>query len=650
MYDTRSYVFPNSSHSCHYRRYRTYRHVLFRMNAVLASQLLCLLEQLVDAELRGEFVSQFQDCGSRNCTEIISVYPLDLPGTQFPSSASVVLLHQWTQVNFSSTFLIFINFERIMTLSVVRGCLPADENCQKSNANYEVRMPPNTKKIKERMGSGREWDVVNCFGDIVFWIRAAYCIGRNQTSSLDQRESKCMQSHDIHVNFKLPFQCVVLFTGLDIGKLYLAGQVSFHSLFVIARVLRSPWFNVFCFLSPVFQESGALWCWYQAESCNQFLYEVQESIGVCQGSSFSEFHYFRRVPVYDWVIFSGTNGMMVGSIRPNNFRNFIIALKNKGSLKFVDTICSTFPCNMITNVPDEIDHIYCTYTDILTSLVAPSVERWLTTSADPSSNSGDSQVVCVVNEVQLGVLIFIDVNLVILDSLFLFGYLTTLYQLRGLALRNARWFESSWGKKFSHEISASVWDRCPPSIVMYLGSHDRRSLYNKDSIVIIRMCRSTKHKYYIEGRVGEFEVNEKRQILIVDAFYVERYLFLQRDNFVISIEYSLPFTLFFDSRLDNESFNRIITVVICSRIFVNFEGIMTLSVVFGCLTIFINFEWIMTLSVVPGCLTADENYQKSTTNYEVRMPRNAKKKQRRKIKYIFIFWRACSSLKIRIYI
>ncbi|KAJ4445126.1 hypothetical protein ANN_06927 [Periplaneta americana] len=38
------YVFPNSSHSCHYRRYRTYRHVLFRMNAVLASQLLCLLD------------------------------------------------------------------------------------------------------------------------------------------------------------------------------------------------------------------------------------------------------------------------------------------------------------------------------------------------------------------------------------------------------------------------------------------------------------------------------------------------------------------------------------------------------------------------------------------------------------------------------
>ncbi|KAJ4448165.1 hypothetical protein ANN_10178 [Periplaneta americana] len=43
----------------------------------------------------------------------------------------------------------------------------------------------------------------------------------------------------------------------------------------------------------------------------------------------------------------------------------------------------------------------------------------------------------------------------------------------GLALRNARWFESSWEKKFSHDISANVWDRCPPSIVMHLGSYDR---------------------------------------------------------------------------------------------------------------------------------------------------------------------------------
>ncbi|KAJ4445243.1 hypothetical protein ANN_07044 [Periplaneta americana] len=43
----------------------------------------------------------------------------------------------------------------------------------------------------------------------------------------------------------------------------------------------------------------------------------------------------------------------------------------------------------------------------------------------------------------------------------------------GLALRNARCSESSCGKKFSHEISVSVWDRCPPSIVMQLGSYDR---------------------------------------------------------------------------------------------------------------------------------------------------------------------------------
>ncbi|KAJ4426697.1 hypothetical protein ANN_26495 [Periplaneta americana] len=49
-----------------------------------------------------------------------------------------------------------------------------------------------------------------------------------------------------------------------------------------------------------------------------------------------------------------------------------------------------------------------------------------------------------------------------------------LAETESLALRNARWFESSWGKKFSHEISASVWDRCPPSIVMHLGSYDRQ--------------------------------------------------------------------------------------------------------------------------------------------------------------------------------
>ncbi|KAJ4448322.1 hypothetical protein ANN_10337 [Periplaneta americana] len=47
-----------------------------------------------------------------------------------------------------------------------------------------------------------------------------------------------------------------------------------------------------------------------------------------------------------------------------------------------------------------------------------------------------------------------------------------------------------------------------------------------------------------------FEVNEKRKILIVDAFYVKRYLFLQCDNFVISIEYNLPFTLYGRARVD----------------------------------------------------------------------------------------------------
>ncbi|KAJ4445270.1 hypothetical protein ANN_07071 [Periplaneta americana] len=30
------------------------------------------------------------------------------------------------------------------------------------------------------------------------------------------------------------------------------------------------------------------------------------------------------------------------------------------------------------------------------------------------------------------------------------------------------------GKKFPREISASVWDRCPPSIVMHLGRYDRQ--------------------------------------------------------------------------------------------------------------------------------------------------------------------------------
>ncbi|KAJ4437331.1 hypothetical protein ANN_17469 [Periplaneta americana] len=47
--------------------------------------------------------------------------------------------------------------------------------------------------------------------------------------------------------------------------------------------------------------------------------------------------------------------------------------------------------------------------------------------------------------------------------------LTSKASCLGLALRNARWFESSWEKKRCHEISVSVWDQCPPSIVMHLG-------------------------------------------------------------------------------------------------------------------------------------------------------------------------------------
>ncbi|KAJ4426817.1 hypothetical protein ANN_26616 [Periplaneta americana] len=50
----------------------------------------------------------------------------------------------------------------------------------------------------------------------------------------------------------------------------------------------------------------------------------------------------------------------------------------------------------------------------------------------------------------------------------------------GLALRNARWFNSSRRKNFPHEISVSVWDRWPSSIVMHLGSYDlvRKARYN----------------------------------------------------------------------------------------------------------------------------------------------------------------------------
>ncbi|KAJ4429930.1 hypothetical protein ANN_22134 [Periplaneta americana] len=56
----------------------------------------------------------------------------------------------------------------------------------------------------------------------------------------------------------------------------------------------------------------------------------------------------------------------------------------------------------------------------------------------------------------------------------------------GLALRNVRWFESSCGKKLSHEISASLWDRCLSSIVMHLGSYDRqrKSGFRKPAITV----------------------------------------------------------------------------------------------------------------------------------------------------------------------
>ncbi|KAJ4429581.1 hypothetical protein ANN_21751 [Periplaneta americana] len=77
----------------------------------------------------------------------------------------------------------------------------------------------------------------------------------------------------------------------------------------------------------------------------------------------------------------------------------------------------------------------------------------------------------------------------------------------GLTLQNARWFESSWGKKFSHEISASVWDLCPPSIVMHLGSYDRFNI--KEEITwtkfycteIVRGYGCTVHSYLRDREV-----------------------------------------------------------------------------------------------------------------------------------------------------
>ncbi|KAJ4440384.1 hypothetical protein ANN_08525 [Periplaneta americana] len=78
----------------------------------------------------------------------------------------------------------------------------------------------------------------------------------------------------------------------------------------------------------------------------------------------------------------------------------------------------------------------------------------------------------------------------------------------GLALRKARWFESSCGKKFSHEISASVWDRCPPCIVMHLGSYD--SPYGMGSMLSNPNERSIPKKMYSE--VIELQKNSKREV------------------------------------------------------------------------------------------------------------------------------------------
>ncbi|KAJ4432362.1 hypothetical protein ANN_20981 [Periplaneta americana] len=50
------------------------------------------------------------------------------------------------------------------------------------------------------------------------------------------------------------------------------------------------------------------------------------------------------------------------------------------------------------------------------------------------------------------------------------------------------------GKKFSHEISASVWDRCPPSIVMHLGSYA-----SWDKIRPLLMKLVTFHSSFLSG-------------------------------------------------------------------------------------------------------------------------------------------------------
>ncbi|KAJ4427251.1 hypothetical protein ANN_24869 [Periplaneta americana] len=76
----------------------------------------------------------------------------------------------------------------------------------------------------------------------------------------------------------------------------------------------------------------------------------------------------------------------------------------------------------------------------------------------------------------------------------------------GLALRNVRWFESSWGKKFSHEISASVWDRCPPSIVMHLGSYDRFEDLGKD--ISLKYSASSYDERVVERRNNIYDMRK----------------------------------------------------------------------------------------------------------------------------------------------
>ncbi|KAJ4448949.1 hypothetical protein ANN_00341 [Periplaneta americana] len=85
----------------------------------------------------------------------------------------------------------------------------------------------------------------------------------------------------------------------------------------------------------------------------------------------------------------------------------------------------------------------------------------------------------------------------------------------GLAFRNARWFESSWGKKLAHEISTCVWDRCPPSIVMHLGSYDRKNDAETDQEEEKELVGSLSEKKLptegCTGRNGEWEKSSRQK-------------------------------------------------------------------------------------------------------------------------------------------